>query len=197
MPRLRLRARPRLPSSLLIALASGLALSTAFPPVGLWPVAFVALAPLIWLLWNARPRRGFLLGLAFGLAFYGATIYWIWRFGVVAWTALTLLCALSVALFGLLTPAMRRPGRPIVSALATAALWTVFDWVRSAWPLGGFSWGGLGVSQVDNRVTVRLAVVAGVWGVTFAVVGVNALLVAAVSGGAGRDPAASPPWASC
>ena len=45
-----------------------------------------------------------------------------------------------------------------------AALWTVIDWIRSAWPLGGFGWGSLGVSQVDNRFTVRLASVAGVWG---------------------------------
>ncbi|HEY6567773.1 MAG TPA: apolipoprotein N-acyltransferase [Actinomycetota bacterium] len=192
MPRLRLGARPRLPFALLIALASGLLLSTAFPPVGWWPLAFIALAPLVWLLWGVRPRRGFLLGLVFGLAFYGATIYWIWRFGALAWTALTLLCALSVALFGLLTPALRRPGRPIVSALATAALWTVLDWARSAWPFGGFSWGGLGVSQVDNRVTVRLATVAGVWGVTFAVVAVNALVVTAITergGGRGRTTA--------
>ncbi len=180
MPRLRLRARPQLPLALLISLLSGLALSTAFPPVGFWPIAFVALGPLVWLLWDARPLRGFVLGLIFGLAFYGATIYWIWRFGTLAWTALTLLCALSVALFGLITPALRRPGRPIVSAMSTAALWTVLDWIRSAWPLGGFSWGGLGVSQVDNRVTVRLATVAGVWGVTFAVAAINALWVTAI-----------------
>ena len=132
------------------------------------------------------PVEGLLLGLAFGAAFYGATIYWIWRFGVLAWVALTLVCALSVALFGLLTPALRRPGRPIVSALAIAALWTVLDAARSSWPLGGFSWGGLGVSQVDNRVTVRLASIAGVWGVTFAVAAVNALLAGAVSGGGGE-----------
>ena len=48
--RLRLRARPTLTISLLISLVSGLALSLAFPPAGLWPIAFVAMAPLLWLL---------------------------------------------------------------------------------------------------------------------------------------------------
>ena len=59
----------------------------AFPPVGAWPVAFVALAPLLWLLAGHGPRRGFVLGLAYGLAFHGATLYWILRFGEMAWVA--------------------------------------------------------------------------------------------------------------
>jgi apolipoprotein N-acyltransferase len=174
--RLRLRARPPLTISLLISLVSGLALSLAFPPAGLWPIAFVAMAPLLWLLEGCSARRGLLLGFVFGLGFYGATIYWIFLFGALAWTGLTIVLALGVGIFGLLVPIWRRPGRPFVNAVVIAALWTVVDWIRSAWPLGGFGWGSLGVSQVDNRFTVRLASVAGVWGVTFLVVLVNALI---------------------
>ena len=150
--RLRLRARPTLTISLLISLVSGLALSLAFPPAGLWPIAFVAMAPLLWLLEDSSARRGLLLGFVFGLAFYGATIYWIFLFGALAWTGLTIVLALGVGIFGLLVPIWRRPGRPFVNAVVIAALWTVIDWIRSAWPLGGFGWGSLGVSQVDNRL---------------------------------------------
>ena len=61
------------------------------------------------------------------------------------------------------------------------------------WPLGGFTWGGLGISQVDDRVLLPLAGLAGVWGVTFVVAAVNALLVeTAVGGGGGRRRAALP-----
>ena len=49
------------------------------PPLAWWPLAFVALAPFLWLLGTARASRGFWLGLVFGLAAYGATMYWIWR----------------------------------------------------------------------------------------------------------------------
>jgi apolipoprotein N-acyltransferase len=168
-----------------VALASGLLVSATFPPLGWWPVAFVAMAPLLWVLRSAGARRGTALGLAFGLGCYGATLYWIERFGQMAWLSLTLLCTVSAVAFGLLAPAMFRRGRPIVTAVGLAALWTVMDWVRTSWPLGGFSWGSLGVSQVDNRATVRLATVAGVWGVTFVVVAVNALLVEAIAGGGG------------
>jgi apolipoprotein N-acyltransferase len=157
-------------------------MSLAFPPLAWWPVAFVALVPFLWMLTDVGPGRGFLLGLVFGVAAYGATMYWIWRFGVLAWIALTLLMSLSAALFGLLAGAVSRPGRPLVTAFGWAALWTVIDWLRGLWPLGGFTWGSLGISQVDNRVTVRLATVTGVWGVTFVVALVNGLILAILAG---------------
>jgi apolipoprotein N-acyltransferase len=186
VPRLRLRARPRFPLALLISLLAGLCLSLAFPPAGIWPIAFVALVPLLWLIADTGPSRGFWFGLVFGLGFYGATLYWILRFGLMGWTALTLVSALTVGLFGLLVPAIRRPGHPLVTALGVAALWTLIDWLRSMWPVGGFTWGALGVSQVGNTVTVRWATVAGVWGVTFVVAFVNAVLAGALHDGARR-----------
>jgi apolipoprotein N-acyltransferase len=183
VPGLRLRARPNLPAALLISFAAGLVLSLAFPPAGLWPVAFVAIAPLLWLLERSGPGRGALLGFVYGLGCYGATIYWIWRFGELAWISLSIVMAISLAIFGALYPAIRGSARPVVTAFGAAALWTLLDRLRGLWPLGGFTWGSVGVSQVDNRFTVRLATVAGVWGVTFAVVAVNGLLVAAVARG--------------
>lgn len=176
MPRLRLRARPALPLALLIAAVSGLILSLAFPPAGLWPVAFVALVPLLWLLDDAGPGRGFAVGLAFGLAFHGATLYWILRFGELAWVAVTLVSAVWVAVFAMLVPTLRRPGRPVITVLAAASAWVVLEWLKGMWPLGGFTWGTVGVSQVDNLATARLATVTGVWGISFAVMAVNAAI---------------------
>ena len=145
----------------------------------------MALAPVLFLLRTAGARRGSVLGLAFGFGFYGATLYWILLFGTLAWGSLVLVSALSAAVFGLLAPVVIRRGHPFLTAAGLGALWTAVDWVRGAWPLGGFTWGALGVSQVDNHVTVRLAELAGVWGVTFAIVVVNALLVEALVGGRG------------
>jgi apolipoprotein N-acyltransferase len=183
VPGLRLRAHPTLPTALAISLLAGVCLSLAFPPAGFWPIAFVALIPLLWLILRASPGRAALIGAVYGIGFYGATLYWIYLFGFGAWTAVTLLSAASVALFAFIAPLLTRPGRPFVTTLAISALWTVIDWVRGMWPLGGFTWGSLGVSQVANRATLRVASVAGVWGVTFIVVAVNALLLAAIVGG--------------
>ena len=145
-------------------------------------MAFVAVAPLLVVLRSSGARRGALLGLTFGFGFYGATLYWILLFGELAWVALVLLCMLSTALFGLVAPAICRRGHPLVQAAGLAALWVVVDWLRTMWPLGGFSWGTVGVSQVGNRATLHLAAITGVWGVTFVVVAVNALLVEVVVG---------------
>ena len=159
----------------------------AFPPVAAWPLAIVAPAVLIVALRAATPARGFALGLIYGLVGFGLTLSWVLLFGTLAWSALTLLAALSVALFGAAFPFVRRTGRPFLTAVGAAALWTSLDWLRGLWPLGGFTWGSLGVSQVANPITVRFAVVAGVFGVTFVVAFAAALLA---GGATGRSPRA-------
>ncbi|HEX6399255.1 MAG TPA: apolipoprotein N-acyltransferase [Actinomycetota bacterium] len=161
---------------MLLAAVGGALAYLAFPPVGAWPLAFLAPVPLLLALRDAGPVRGALLGATYGVVAFGLSLSWIHLFGTLAWTALVVLTASSTALFGALRPLVRLPGRPILSAAGVAALWTVIDWARGLWPLGGFTWGSLGVSQVSNRVTVRLAVIAGVWGVTFVVVFAASLL---------------------
>jgi apolipoprotein N-acyltransferase len=177
--------RPALPLALAVALGSGLGLSLVFPPVGAWPLAFVAIAPLFWVWRTAGTGRAVVLGLVFGIGCFGATLYWILRFGELAWVSLTLLSAASIAAVGLVAPAVIRPGRPLRTAVGVAAAWTVADWIRGMWPLGGFTWGSVGISQVDDPALLRLASITGVWGVTFVVVLVNALLLEATVGGGG------------
>ncbi len=164
-----------------IAAAAGLCTSFAFPPVGAWPIAFVGLVPLLLVLRSCSAGRGALVGLCFGLGLYGASLYWILLFGELAWTALVLLSAAAIAAFGAVAVLVRRPNRPIVDALAIAATWTVLDWIRGAWPFGGFTWVSLGVSQVPNRTLLPLAGITAVWGVTFVVVFVNATIAILVS----------------
>jgi apolipoprotein N-acyltransferase len=175
LPRLRLTG-DRLPAAIILSVVGGVLSSLAFPPVAIWPIAFLAPALLLVALRDVTPARGFLLGFIYGLTGFGITLSWLMLFGTLAWGALTLLTALSIALFGAAFPLVRRPGRPLLTAVGAAAAWTAIDWLRGLWPLGGFTWGSLGVSQVSNRITVRLAVIAGVFGVTFVVAFAAALL---------------------
>jgi apolipoprotein N-acyltransferase len=164
----------------MIAAGSGLLLFLANPPAGVEPLAFVALIPFLWLVRGSRPRRGMVLGFAFGFAYLAATLYWILLFGTLAWGALSLASSAYVGLFGLLAPVVWRGEHPVRSSIGLAALWTGTEYLRSMWPLGGFTWGGVGYTQAGNGFLLPLASVAGVWGVAFAVVLVNAFVLLAL-----------------
>ena len=59
-------------------LATGLLLFAAFPPLGLWPLVFVAWVPLLHILPGlATPRRAFLAGWLAGAAWFAAVFYWV------------------------------------------------------------------------------------------------------------------------
>jgi len=188
-----LRLRPgrlgTLPA-LLLAAVSGALLSLSLPPADVGWLAFLAPIPFLWLVRSARPRRGFVLGLAFGVTYFGLVLYWILLFGELGWTALVLMSAGFTGLFGLLAPGLWRPNRPIWSTVGLAALWTVLEWVRGGWPLGGFGWGQLGSTQTGNRFLLPLASVAGVWGITFVVILVAGLLLLALERGRERPVSA-------
>ncbi len=172
--------RRPLPIALGAAAAAGALASLANPPADLGPLALVALVPFLWALGGARPARGALIGFAFGLVYDAILLSWLLAFGPVAWLPLVVVEAAFVAAFGAVLPVIARAGRPLRSALWAAALWTAIDWIRGSWPLGGFTWGGLGYTQHGNGLLLPLASVTGVWGITFVVVLVNALVLAAL-----------------
>jgi apolipoprotein N-acyltransferase len=171
-------SRLRLPAALLIAAVSGALLSISLPPVGFWLVVFVAPIPLLWLVRGSRPGRASLCGFVFGVAYFGAILYWILLFGELGWAALVIMSAGFTAAFGALAPAVWRRDHPLLGTLALAGLWTVIEWIRGMIPLGGFGWGQLGVTQVDAPA-LPLASVGGVWALSFSVVVVAGLLLLA------------------
>ncbi len=136
--------------------------------------------PFLWVLSRSTPWRGLLAGFAFGFVFFASTLYWIRLFGWLAWGALSLASAAYPGLFGLLAPLVARRRRPVRFALGLAALWTGIEYLRGLWPLGGFTWGGVGYSQANNGFLLPLASWTGVWGISFAVVLVNALVLLAM-----------------
>ena len=180
----------RLPIALLIAAVAGALLSISLPPVGFWPIVFVAPIPLLWLVRGSRPGRAALCGFAFGLAYFGALLYWILLFGELGWVALVIMSAGFTAAFGALAPAVWRREHALLGTLGLAALWTVIEWIRGAIPLGGFGWGQLGVTQVDAPA-LPLASIGGVWALSFLVMVVAGLLLLAWERwGSGRRAAA-------
>jgi apolipoprotein N-acyltransferase len=192
LPGLRLSpSRLGLPLALLISAASGALLSLSLPPAGVWPLVWLAPIPLLWLVRTARPGRAALCGFVFGIAYFGALLYWILLFGELGWAALVLTSGAFMAAFGALAPAVWRRGHPILGTFGLAALWTVVEWIRSMVPVGGFTWGQLGVTQVEAP-GLPLASIGGVWALSFAVLLASGFLLLGLERwGSGRRASAA------
>ncbi len=65
---------------LLLAVASGACLVLAFPPIDLWPAAFIALVPLFHVIKNVKRGgfwSGFRPGFVAGVSFFLLLLYWL------------------------------------------------------------------------------------------------------------------------
>jgi apolipoprotein N-acyltransferase len=195
VPRLRLIADgtgPRVPPAAaraVAAVATGLLLAAAFPAPDLGMIALVALIPLLLAADRVRPRTAAGLGALAGLVFFGIVATWISAIGneraagVAAWAGLVVVQAGYLAAFTALVPASRRLGRARIPLLAAA--WVAVELIRGRFPLGGFAWGQLGLTQHDGPL-LPLAGVIGADGLSFVIAGINLLLAEAVVSLAGR-----------
>jgi apolipoprotein N-acyltransferase len=159
----------------LLALAAGTALAAAFAPLGIWPLALLAPALLMWLWQDAARCEAALLGLCFSAGTFAAGTYWLWvsihDFGEApGWLALLLMAGL-IAIMGLYHAGLGYvcarwlPARgPLRSLVALPAAWLLVEWWRG-WFLSGFAWLSLGYSQTDTPLA-GLAPLIGVYGIS-------------------------------
>ena len=132
--------------SLGLAIAAGLALAGAFPPVGIWPLAIAGPALLTLAVWRKRTLPAFGLGLACGAVFFVGLLSWLVNVAWYAWAALAGLEALIFAVTVIaLPPLLRLRGWP----LAVAGWWVAQEAIRDRVPWGGFPWGRLAMSQAS------------------------------------------------
>ncbi|WP_035903364.1 apolipoprotein N-acyltransferase [Knoellia subterranea] len=177
---------PRIPYAVraLLAVLSGLALWLAFPTHNLWWLAPVAVALLGASTWAVGGRRGFVLGLLAGWAFFVPVLSWSGIYvGKLPWFALATLEALYFALMCAVVGYVGRRldrGSPWTAYMVIPLAWVVQELARGTTPFGGFPWARLAFSQADSPLA-NIAQWFGAPGVTFAVAGVGAALMAAAA----------------
>jgi len=172
--------------TLSLSLLSGILLAAAFPRPDFYPLAWVALVPLL-LVMDERP---FASGFCTGIAFFGAVLYWL---NIVMTTygglwppvslILYILLVLYLALyFGaatwLSTRLKARVGLPILVTLPF--LWVALEFLRGIL-FTGFPWALLGYSQQNFSAAIQSADVTGVYGVSFLLVAFNCALAWIIS----------------
>jgi apolipoprotein N-acyltransferase len=161
--------------ALALCAASGLLGAASFAPVQAWPLAWVALAPMFWVVFARPGRQGIIGAWLTGSVLVAAVMYWVARFGYLPWLLLAAVEGLAAgAAAACILIARPAPGwRRILFA---AVSWTAWDWLRT---LGRFGvpWAQIGQSQIPALPIAQVASVAGIDGLTFLV----ALFSAAVA----------------
>jgi len=179
-------------------LSAGL-LELPFPIAGPMPpwhgiFAWFGLVPLLWAVLSpqcveaARPIRGaFKIGYLCGFLWYCGNCYWVRdtmaKYGelpkivpVLLLIGFSLVLGLYFGLFALGVGLVRRATGSARWALAAApVLWAAMELAASR--ITSVPWDQLGYSQVDNAFVNQLAPWTGVYGISFVLVGANALLV--------------------
>ena len=189
--------------SLLLSLFAGTLAVAGFAPLGVWPLPILSLAVLFGLLMRtASGRAGFLTGFAWGQGFFIAGVSWVFVSlsvygGMATWLAAlaTFLFCSVLALFPAMVGALqaRIPLPPALRLLLLIPLaWGATEWVRG-WLFTGFPWLAMGYSQVPASPLAGYAPLVGVYGVSFLLALVAALLAWSVTA---RGPLARRAWAA-
>jgi apolipoprotein N-acyltransferase len=176
---------------LLFSLCAGALAVAGFAPFGLWPLPVLSLAVLFALLARTASRRaGFLIGLVWGWGFFIAGVSWVFVSlsvygGMATWLAAlaTFLFCTVLALFPAAVGALqaRWPVSPAWRLLLLMPLaWGATEWVRG-WLFTGFPWLVAGYSQVPASPLAGYAPLVGVYGVSYLVALIAALLAWSVT----------------
>nr|WP_201761990.1 apolipoprotein N-acyltransferase [Nonomuraea sp. K271] len=157
------------------AVAGGLALFAAFPPLDWWWCAPPGIALIVASLHGTRPRRAAWLGYVGAAAFLFPGVAWVRTIGDDVWLMLvgaeSLFYAAMAAAAALV---FRLPGWPVWFG----GLWVAMEWLRGLVPFGGFPWARAAFSQGESLFTTYAAL-GGAPLVSFAVVLCGALLAQA------------------
>jgi len=172
---------------LLLAVLSGGILSLSFrgshPSFFSWFCLAVLLASIL----GAGPRVAFACGFLHGLIFVVTCVPWIAEVLSVhggmslaaAWGVLLLIATVWGASIGLFAWLVERLSRQNVTLALLGApfLWISTEVLRAYLPEISFPWGLLGYPAAGNMALVQLTTVTGIYGVSFLVASVNALLL--------------------
>ena len=189
---------PRPLNPYLLALLSALLLNLCFPLGGPVPgyrvfLAFFGAVPLLTALLG-RPgdsprylRESLLAGWLFGVVWYSINCYWIYQtmylygglpapLSALILLLFGILMGMYYALFGVMVGLVRRHAGLTAALLAVPFFWVAIDLLGVV--AFRVPWDQLGYSQVGNGLLTRLAPWTGVYGITFLLLMVNALIAA-------------------
>lgn len=171
---------------LLIAAVSGAALSFSFTGFYLSIYSWVCVGALLIALFGASPRVAFGCGFIHAIAFVFTSVPWIAEVLAVhgglsrggGWGVLFLIACVWAAGNGAATWVIHRLSRRSIALACIGApfLWVSLEMFRTFLPEISFPWNLLGYPAAANVALAQLTTITGIYGLSFAVAGFNALL---------------------
>ncbi len=175
---------------IMAAVASGLLVAGAFPPLDFTWLVWVGMLPLLAVLWSIEGKRAGLKG--FGIAYLAGLVACLIQFNWVAsvsWLGAILLpayLAIYWGLFGIFAAKLGNPwksGKPtriLTVAFCHGAVWAGCELLRG-WVITGISWNVLGTALHDMPRMAQAADLFGVVGLSMVVVFFQAVIAQAVA----------------
>ncbi|WP_181157381.1 apolipoprotein N-acyltransferase [Microbacterium sp. MYb62] len=180
--------RPLLPlwAAVLSAALAAVLMDLAYPEAAVWVLAFPATGLLLVALIGRRFGGALLVGLVYGILFFGLLVSWTSRYlGPIPWAALAVvegvLTAIALVPIALAYRWLPRAfpgatGRLLGLPVVVAALWVGRELFVGSWPYGGFPWARIGMSQAESPLAPISSWV-GVSGLGFLMVLIVAMLI--------------------
>ena len=156
--------------------------SLAFPSLvsrdGLWPLAYVAIVPAFYVASRASWKTVALCGAFYGFVTYAVFNYWLLTFHPLA---IFIVPTIYLSYFFVAFPFLRLAVFlfPRYGYIVQVLMWMSYEFLRTTGFLG-YAYGIIGYSQYLFLPLLRIADIAGVWGVSFLVVFPSAYLAAAL-----------------
>jgi len=177
--------------NIVLAILSGVLAGLAFSPFELWPLAWIALVPLLIALRRASALRfaGY-LALLFGMSLCAVSLSWMTAiFGPLV-IGIFFLASLPWLLFGLAYRTLIDRSPLWAVMLLAPVFWLAVEWIRCEGWYFRFSWLQLGFTIIPNAHLSSLYPLIGVYGITFLIVLVNVALVLLLTRRDWRPPVA-------
>jgi apolipoprotein N-acyltransferase len=164
------------------AVTSGILLILSFPSFDYYPLAWIAIVPLLVTLLGKNTGASFILGMITGFVYFLGTVYFVSHsmhfYGnlsvFVSVIILILLCiylSVYIGLFSAFFNYISETSR--VPALFVApVLWVSLEYLRT-YALTGFPWALIGYSQYKFISLIQISDMTGVYGVSFLVAALN------------------------
>ena len=190
---------------LLPAVCSGVLLGLAFPPVDVWPLAWIALVPLLWALQREQgSKRVFMMGWVTGTIMFlivlrplvSAHLWSGWEMVEKAeiaqmkvqqtmalnglWFVVSAFVGVFWGAFCLALSKLSRGSLLRMALFAPPLLILLPEWLRSL-AVWDFQWGFLGNAAIDVPGILQLGALGGVWLLSWIVVLVNLAVLALIS----------------